>query len=81
MVRSPETRMRVTEKIAILVVGMHRSGTSALARTISLLGARLPSDLVGPNEGNPHGHWEPQEIVNLNDKMLADAGSDVLFDH
>ena len=73
----PETRTQVTEKIAILVVGMHRSGTSALARTISLLGARLPSDLVGPNEGNPHGHWEPQLIVDLNDKMLADAGSDV----
>ena len=67
----------MTEKIAILVVGMHRSGTSALARTISLLGARLPSDLVGPNEGNPHGHWEPQLIVDLNDRMLADAGSDV----
>jgi hypothetical protein len=67
----------VTEKIAILVVGMHRSGTSALARTISLLGARLPLDLVGPNEGNPHGHWEPEKIVALNDQMLADAGSDV----
>src|SRR4051812_13182404 len=56
---------------------MHRSGTSALARTISLLGARLPAALVGPNEGNPHGHWEPQLIVELNDRMLEDAGSDV----
>lgn len=67
----------MAEKIAILVVGMHRSGTSALARTISLLGARLPSDLVGPNDGNPLGHWEPSGIVALNDRMLADAGSDV----
>lgn len=65
------------DKTAIIVLGMHRSGTSALARTISLLGARLPDDLVGPNEGNPHGHWEPKGIVELNDRMLADAGSDV----
>ena len=67
----------MAEKTAILVVGMHRSGTSALARTISLLGARLPTELVGPNEGNPNGHWEPQLIVELNDRMLADSGSDV----
>ncbi|MBR0904569.1 hypothetical protein [Bradyrhizobium liaoningense] len=67
----------MTEKTAIIVVGMHRSGTSAIARTFSLLGAALPTDLVGPNEGNPFGHWEPQSIVELNDRILADAGSDV----
>jgi hypothetical protein len=67
----------VTEKIAILILGMHRSGTSAIARTLSLLGAGLPADLVDPNEGNPLGHWEPRGIVELNDRMLSDAGSDV----
>ena len=67
----------MAERIAILVTGMHRSGTSAIARTVSLLGARLPDDLVPPNEGNPHGHWEPTAIVDLNDRMLADAGSDL----
>ena len=67
----------LAERIAILVTGMHRSGTSAIARTFSLLGARLPDDLVPANEGNPHGHWEPTAIVDLNDRMLADAGSDL----
>ena len=67
----------MAERIAILVTGMHRSGTSAIARTMSLLGARLPDDLVPANEGNPHGHWEPTAIVDLNDRMLADAGSDL----
>ena len=67
----------LADRIAILVTGMHRSGTSALARTMSLLGASLPADLIGPNEGNPHGHWEPSAIVGLNDRMLADAGSDL----
>ena len=67
----------MTKKTAILVTGMHRSGTSALARTLSLLGATLPKDIIPPNEGNPDGHWEPQGMVDLNDRMLADAGSEV----
>ncbi|MCW6511422.1 sulfotransferase family protein [Lichenifustis flavocetrariae] len=62
---------------AILISGMHRSGTSALARTLSLLGASLPEDLVPANAGNPHGHWEPSGMVALNDRMLADAESDI----
>ncbi len=64
-------------RTAVLITGMHRNGTSALARTLSLLGAALPQDLVPANEGNPHGHWEPQGMVDLNDRMLADAGSDL----
>ena len=65
------------QRTAVLVTGMHRNGTSALARTLSLLGAAMPADLVPPNEGNPHGHWEPQGMVDLNDRMLAEAGSDL----
>ncbi len=68
---------RVTQKTAILITGMHRSGTSALARFVSLLGARLPDALIPANAGNPEGHWEPKAVVELNDRMLADAGSDV----
>lgn len=64
-------------RTAVLITGMHRNGTSALARTLSLLGAALPTDLVPANEGNPHGHWEPRGMVDLNDRMLADAGSDL----
>lgn len=61
--------------IAILVVGMHRSGTSALARTLSLLGCDLPKTLVPAGRGNETGHWEPWPIVSLNDEILAAAGS------
>ena len=67
----------VTGRTAILVTGMHRSGTSALARTLSLMGAALPDALVPPNPGNPEGHWEPQGMVDINDRMLANAGSDL----
>lgn len=74
---TPWLESHVTQKTAILITGMHRSGTSALARTIALLGARLPDELVPANAGNPEGHWEPKAVVELNDRMLADAGSDV----
>lgn len=53
---------------------MHRSGTSALTRAISLLGAELPKDLLGAGRGNELGHWEPVRLVALHDDMLAEAG-------
>ncbi len=62
-------------RVCILVLGMHRSGTSALTRVLSLLGAGLPHHLVGAAAGNETGHWEPQKLVDLNDAMLAEAGT------
>jgi GT2 family glycosyltransferase len=58
---------------AILVLGMHRSGTSALARVFSLLGAGLPNEILPPNEFNPSGYWEPTAVVDLNDAWLSQA--------
>ena len=43
--------------IGVLVLGMHRSGTSALTRVLNLLGCALPEALVGPSEGNELGHF------------------------
>lgn len=61
----------------ILVVGMHRSGTSAVTRLINLLGAELPGTLVPGGLGNELGHWETAEIVDLHDQMLWSAGVNV----
>ncbi|WP_192384902.1 glycoside hydrolase family 99-like domain-containing protein [Mesorhizobium silamurunense] len=63
------------KRTCIMVLGMHRSGTSALTRAVSLLGAELPKNLLGSNPSNPGGHWEPQRLIELHDKMLAEAGS------
>lgn len=62
-------------RTALLVLGMHRSGTSALTRMLSLLGAALPAHVVSAERGNETGHWEPERLVNLHDEMLAEAGS------
>lgn len=61
--------------LGILILGMHRSGTSALTRTLNLLGCALPDMLVGPSEGNELGHWESASAVTLNDEILASSGS------
>ena len=63
------------KKVAILVAGMHRSGTSALTRVLNLAGCDLPKTLVRPRRGNLAGFWESQPIVNLNMEILASAES------
>ncbi|WP_210201666.1 glycoside hydrolase family 99-like domain-containing protein [Mesorhizobium sp. WSM3864] len=68
-------RARPAKRTCIMVLGMHRSGTSALTRAISLLGAELPKNLLGANPSNPAGHWEPQRLIELHDQMLAEVGS------
>jgi hypothetical protein len=62
-------------RTCILILGMHRSGTSALARIVNLLGAALPKTLLPANATNPAGHWESMPLVQLNDSLLAAAGS------
>ncbi|HWU03108.1 MAG TPA: hypothetical protein VN222_10250 [Novosphingobium sp.] len=57
-------------------MGMHRSGTSALARTVSLLGCELPRHLLGAAPAQPTGHWEPEEMWAFNDALLAQLGLD-----
>ncbi len=57
--------------VIVFVFGMGRSGSSALTRVLSLCGAALPADLVGPNDGNPLGHWEPQDALAINEAFLA----------
>lgn len=62
-------------KICIAVLGMHRSGTSAFARVMNLLGCSLPADLMPPSESNATGHWESASVASLNDEILTSAGS------
>lgn len=63
------------KKIALVVVGMHRSGTSAMARLLSLSGAALPSDLMAAGIDNPTGFWESTDVARINDQILAHYGS------
>lgn len=61
---------------ALLVLGMHRSGTSALTGVLSLAGANPGPSLIPPAEGiNPKGFWEHREIVAIHERLLAAMGT------
>jgi hypothetical protein len=56
--------------VALFVLGLGRSGTSALTRVLSLCGGTLPTGLVGATADNPRGCWEPRAAVVLNEAIL-----------
>ncbi|MGH2880355.1 MAG: sulfotransferase family protein [Solirubrobacteraceae bacterium] len=59
----------------VMVVGMHRSGTSAVTRVINLMGVPLgrADDIYTAND-NPSGHWESRTLCDLNDLILRAFG-------
>lgn len=60
----------------VVVLGMHRSGTSFLTRFLQLMGVWLgaPDQLSPPGWGNPRGHWELSGLRDLQDAALARHG-------
>jgi hypothetical protein len=62
--------------VPVLVLGMHRSGTSVLTRLVSLLGLDVGDDdlLMGAMESNPTGHWEVTHLTELNNLLLDHLG-------
>lgn len=60
--------------IGLLVLGMHRSGTSALARVLGLCGADLGARVLGASTGNKTGHWEDAIAVEVHERLLSAIG-------
>ncbi len=59
---------------AVLVLGMHRSGTSAVAASLQALGVYLGDRTMVGNEFNPKGYYEDMELTAVNNKLLGLAG-------
>lgn len=59
----------------ILVLGMHRSGTSALAGVLSLLGCATPASLIRGDANNEKGYFESNAVGRLSDAILSELGS------
>jgi hypothetical protein len=75
MIRRVANKKPENKRIAVLVVGMHRSGTSSLTRVLAEHGFTLPRTLLRANDANPEGYWESPLINRLNDKVLESAGA------
>lgn len=69
--------MKMEPKMLVAVLGMHRSGTSAITRGLRVLGVELGERLLEPQVGsNEKGFWEDGDITALNDDVLAALGHD-----
>ena len=74
MAKQGSRQVSATRPVALLVLGMHRSGTSALTRVLNLLGVALGDDLMAPGPDNPLGFWEHHGIVSVHEGLLAALG-------
>jgi hypothetical protein len=60
---------------AFVVLGMHRSGTSAITRTLNLLGLFLPGhQMLAPKADNPLGYWEHAGIMQAHEEFFTRLG-------
>src|ERR1700690_93442 len=59
---------------ALVVLGMHRSGTSALTGMLHHLGVALGSRLMAASPDNPRGYWEHSDIVATHERLMAALG-------
>ncbi len=57
-----------------IVLGMHRSATSFIAKALKDQGVDVGERLPGPSKDNPEGFFENQDFQELNDKILLEAG-------
>lgn len=58
----------------ILLLGMHRSGTSLLGSLLPPLGVALPGDLIDGDRHNPEGYYEREDITAIQEQLLIDLG-------
>ncbi|KAA3507680.1 hypothetical protein [Agrobacterium rosae] len=59
----------------VVVLGMHRSGTSSVAGTLVKLGGKAPANLMKDNAFNERGYFESATIAQFDDDILSSAGS------
>ena len=62
--------MKETNSRALLILGMHRSGTSAVTGALALRGVYLGQDLMPPGPDNPRGFWEHAGVVAIHERLL-----------
>ncbi|VXB57633.1 glycosyltransferase [Pseudomonas sp. 8O] len=55
----------------VIILGMHRSGTSAVASVVSSFGYEFGDNLISADKDNPKGFWEDRALVAINDRLLG----------
>ena len=71
---APSAHPAPTAHRLILVLGMHRSGTSAFARALGVFGVGLGGSLLPAHPCNPKGFFEDEDVYAFNKALLAHLG-------
>jgi SAM-dependent methyltransferase len=58
----------------LIIVGMHRAGTSATASLLAAAGVDIGRDLLAATSSNPRGHFENLDFVSLHQYLLGREG-------
>src|SRR5690348_14468267 len=61
----------------VVVLGMHRSGTSLLSNVLHYLGVDMADATDAVSKSNPSGFWERPELVALHEEILDAIGRPV----
>ena len=62
-------------KTIYFVLGMHRSGTSALSGVLNIMGLDFGTNLMQGDSNNPKGYYENNFVYGLNENILKEAQS------
>ena len=62
----------------VIILGMHRSGTSLTSNILIKLGVNMGDNLYGKTFSNPFGHFEDMDFFELNEDILISAGGNHL---
>ena len=73
-VSDPAASAQAPARRAVVVLGMHRSGTSAVAGCLHRLGVDFGPRLMPATVDNARGFYEHIDIVNLHDRLLLALG-------
>ena len=67
--------MAKPQRFGIIVLGMHRSGTSLVSSLLSGLGCSHGGEFVAAEDANPRGYWEHADVVSAHELFLTSFGS------
>lgn len=59
---------------AVVIAGMHRSGTSYAASLLHAAGLFLGDRLLAANSTNPRGHFEDWDVIEFHQALLRELG-------
>jgi hypothetical protein len=71
----PERPPSVLRPDPVFILGMHRSGTSALGGALAPLGLTVGKTVMQPKQENPKGFYENNSLTELHERFLAAIGS------